>query len=49
MPNTTKAALGRIPETASSEETSGQDHDNRYYHRLWNKPHGFLLSFQGYL
>ena len=39
----------RIPETASSEETSGQDHDNRYYHRLRNKPHGFLLSFQGYL
>ena len=30
MPNTTKAALEEIPETASSEETSGQDHDNRY-------------------
>ena len=45
MPNTTKAAL----ETDSSEETSGQDHDNRYYHRLRDKPHGFLLSFQGYL
>ena len=44
-----KSSSGRIPETASSEETSGQDHDNRYYHRLRDKPHGFLLSFQGYL
>ena len=43
------SSLEEHQETASSEETSGQDHDNRYYHRLWNKPHGFLLSFQGYL
>ena len=28
---------------------TGQDHDNRYYHGLRDKPHGFLLSFQGYL
>ena len=49
MPNTTKAALEESLKRLLLKKPLGQDHDNRYYHRLWNKPHGFLLSFQGYL
>ena len=42
-----QSSTGRIPETASSEKTAGQDHHYGSHYRLRNQPYGFSTGFGG--